>query len=659
MAAHTSHWHDAVFFGIHYDLHANQRDTALGATLTLDNLRTELGKVQPDWIQIDCKGHPGWTSWPTRIGSTSPGVVQDSVALHAQVCRELGIKLGMHYSGVIDQQALVAHPEWSAVNAAGQASDRSTCRLSAYRDELMIPQLLELIDVYDVDGFWVDGENWATAPCYCERCAAEFGRRTGLAALPRSADDDGWDTWLAFHRDLFLAHVTAYTDAVHARKPDCAVCSNWMYTLRQPEPVAAPIDYISGDYMPNFGAYRAALEARFMAHRGRSWDLMCWGFTKGAQHKTSVWKTAVHLCQEVTEVLAQGGAVMIYGKPQREGHLISWHHDILAEVADFCRARKPWSYGTTTASQVAVLHLASHYYQHNQPSFNYGNACEPLEGALHALLETHRSADLLAEETFLARMADYPLVVVPEQTHLSAELVTALTDHAMRGATVLLSGAHLAAEQPELVGCRDTGVEFGAGRHAGQAWGTMFLAQDGEAIGIQSPWAVVQPTTAAVLVHGMSDSEPGKDDDEVAAITVRTVGDGRIVAIHGPLFREYYQTHCPRLRRYLKALITGFAIPWEVELQAPPQLELVVRRAGASLLCHLLNRGVGEMTYPQRVIVEDVPPLRDVTLLVRRAEDPVRVTLQPAGQPLHWTRHGDRLRIVVPEVGLHDIVEIA
>jgi len=658
MAEPTSHWHDRVFYGIHYDLHANQRDTSLGATLTLENLRAELGKVKPDWVQIDCKGHPGWTSWPTAVGSTSPGVVNDSVALHSQVCREMGIKLGMHYSGVIDQRALEQHPEWGAVSADGKVSDRSTCRLSAYRDELMIPQLIELIDNYDVDGFWVDGENWATAPCYCDRCAAEFAKRTGHGKLPRSKDDAGWDAWLTFHRDLFLEHVTAYTEAVHARKPDCAVCSNWMYTLRQPEPVAAPIDYISGDYMPNFGAYRAALEARFMAHRGRSWDLMCWGFTKGAQHKTSVWKTAVHLCQEVTEVLAQGGAVMVYGKPQRSGHLISWHHDILAEVGEFCRERKPWSFGTDTASQAVVLHLASHYYHHNQPSFNYGNACEPLEGALHALLETHRSADLLAEETFLARIDNYPLVVVPEQTHLSDKLVAALTDHAMRGATILLSGAHLAAEQPELVGCRDTGQEYQAGSHAGQAWGTMFLEQEGEAIGIQSPWAVVEPTTAELMVRGMADSEPGQDDADVPAITVRKVGEGQIIAIHGPIFKEFFQTHCPRLRRYLKRLIEQLPIPWEVELAAPPQLELVTRRDGETLLCHLLNRGVGEMTYPQRVIVESVPKIRDVTLLVRRESDPAKVVLQPSGRPLTWTRHGERVRIAVPEVGIHDIVEI-
>ena len=36
-----------------------------------------------------------------------------------------------------------------------------TCRLSGYDTELMLPQMLEIVDRYDVDGFWVDGEGAA------------------------------------------------------------------------------------------------------------------------------------------------------------------------------------------------------------------------------------------------------------------------------------------------------------------------------------------------------------------------------------------------------------------------------------------------------------------------------------------------------------------
>ncbi len=117
-------------------------------------------------------------------------------------------------------------------------------------------------------------------PCWCERCSAEYTRRTGSRRFPRSAADEVGRSWLQFHRDLFIEHVRHYTDAVHAHKPNCTVVSNWMYTARQPEAIDAPIDYISGDYDWNFGANRAAIEGRVIDSRDRSWDLMAWGFTK-------------------------------------------------------------------------------------------------------------------------------------------------------------------------------------------------------------------------------------------------------------------------------------------------------------------------------------------------------------------------------------------
>jgi hypothetical protein len=93
-----ANWHEDVFFGIHYDLHANANDTELGKDLTPEHLRERLQRTRPDWVQTDCKGHPGYTSWPTKVGSTSPGMVKDSLRIYRDVTRELGIKLGVHYS---------------------------------------------------------------------------------------------------------------------------------------------------------------------------------------------------------------------------------------------------------------------------------------------------------------------------------------------------------------------------------------------------------------------------------------------------------------------------------------------------------------------------------------------------------------------------------
>ncbi len=34
-----------------------------------------IDRVRPDYLQIDCKGHPGLSSYPTKVGNRAPGFV--------------------------------------------------------------------------------------------------------------------------------------------------------------------------------------------------------------------------------------------------------------------------------------------------------------------------------------------------------------------------------------------------------------------------------------------------------------------------------------------------------------------------------------------------------------------------------------------------------
>ncbi len=146
-------WWMTGFFGLHYDLHAKKDDTELGAELTHEHLREQLEKVKPDYVQCDCKGHPGYTSYPTRIGSPSPGIVKDALKIHREVTKELNIPLSVHYSGVWEKRAVELHPDWSAIDREGkpvldpQGNLGIICLLSPYLEELMIPQLLEIIEL--------------------------------------------------------------------------------------------------------------------------------------------------------------------------------------------------------------------------------------------------------------------------------------------------------------------------------------------------------------------------------------------------------------------------------------------------------------------------------------------------------------------------------
>ncbi len=652
-------WHDNVFFGIHYDLHAKAQDTELGASLTREHLRQRFAATRPDWVQCDCKGHPGWTSWPTDVGSTSPGVVNDAVRIHRDVTNELGIKLGMHYSGVIDIRATELHPEWLVVNADGSRDDRGrTCPHSAYAEELMIPQMLELIEKYDVDGFWVDGDNWGTRPCWCDACTAEFTSRTGIDRTPTSARDDHWSQWIAYHRDLFVEYVRKYTNAVHERKPQCAVCSNWMYTVRQPDPIAVPVDYLSGDYTFDWGAYRAAIEGRMLDSRGFSWDLMVWGFSKtiidGVQTKLWQFKTPVHLKQEVSEVVALGGAIMVYAKSERNGHIAAWQNDTVAEVADFCRERKHACFRTDSASEAAVLHPASSFYAESDPLFLYGRAIDPIEGALHGLLENHLSADIITEDQLPARGSDYKLLLVPERPALTDEAVAMITAFAQAGGHVVMSGEHLSRDHSDLCGCSYVGT-----RNPVDTVEFFPVAVGEKAVCLMGDWAMVDPRPGTeVITCFLKSQEPDDDDPDQPAVTRRALGAGTITAIHGPFFRNYFARHYPYQRMLIANIIASLAIEWTVMIEASRDVELIQRRRDGSLMINLLNRGANEYLGPNRVMVDELRPAPAVAVSVRCKRTPLAVFLHPGRTPVRWTHASGTVTFEVPEVPIHSIAEV-
>ena len=157
-----------AFLGIHFDFHAGEDCDRVGAQTTREMVELVIDKVQPDYIQIDCKGHRGYSSYPTKVGNPAPGFVGDPLRVWRDVTRERGIALFMHYSGVWDYHAVSTHPQWAAVNADGKPNNKATSVFGPYVDMLMIPQLRELAGEYAVDG----NRGAGTAHLYLARGAA-------------------------------------------------------------------------------------------------------------------------------------------------------------------------------------------------------------------------------------------------------------------------------------------------------------------------------------------------------------------------------------------------------------------------------------------------------------------------------------------------------
>src|SRR5687768_9456128 len=102
------------FLGIHFDFHAGPDCKEVGRNTTPAMIENIINLVHPDYLQIDCKGHPGFSSYVTKVGHPVPGFVGDPLRVWRDVTAARGVALYMHYSGVWDGHAVKTHPEWAA-----------------------------------------------------------------------------------------------------------------------------------------------------------------------------------------------------------------------------------------------------------------------------------------------------------------------------------------------------------------------------------------------------------------------------------------------------------------------------------------------------------------------------------------------------------------
>lgn len=65
------------YFGLHFDFHANEWTRDIGEEFDEKIVERICKEVRPDFIQCDTKGHPGYSSYPTKVGNAAPNISRD------------------------------------------------------------------------------------------------------------------------------------------------------------------------------------------------------------------------------------------------------------------------------------------------------------------------------------------------------------------------------------------------------------------------------------------------------------------------------------------------------------------------------------------------------------------------------------------------------
>lgn len=651
------------FFGIHMDFHAVPQDgLVVGATLREEEIAEICDTLQPDFIQIDCKGHPGWASYPTALGNAMPQFRGDPLAVWRRVTAERGIALYVHYSGIYEIKYGAEHPEACVTAPNGERMLNTMKADGRYVDELMIPQLKELAEKYHIDGVWVDGECWKTQADYAPEAVAAFEKETGISLgghPPVSCGDPHYDEYREYFREKFRAYVRRYTDALHEAFPDFQITSNWAYSDHMPEPVSAKLDFLSGDLYPLDSFRSARYAGRVLASQNMPWDLMTWNFRLNTLGVPSVLpKAPVQIMQDAAAVIALGGAFqdVIQQFPDGSPNMLQLRP--LQKLAAFLHCRKPYCFHGKFLPQVEIL-LSSYDRSHEMTNLYARDNYDRYVGLTSLFCDAGQSVEVVMEHSLSEQS---PVWVIPElYDDLQADTKGRVESYVKNGGCLILVGQNACRRFADRFGYRLTSVKGltapnfsgldNGHRKENAASGGGYFSMDGQRFGlVGSALGVVSESGESVAdLYGDFRTKTG------TLTKIIPFGKGCVVPIAADLGKQYSGAIDSNLCRLVKTICGKLYQPIAAIESVTGLAELVCLQKDDRLMLQIVNAN-GSHANPHSVVEDTIPPLVDLKISLR--EKPQRITLQPENRDVPFWKENGRYVFAVPRVDLHSVAVV-
>lgn len=641
-----------LIFGLHCDFHANENSPAIGKNLTEESIQQLIDTVKPQFIQCDCKGHNGFSSYPTKVGCPAPVIEKDILRMWRDVTKRNGIPLYVHYSGVFDAQAVKEHPEWGVMTDDGELHSTATSLFSDYAERLMIPQLCELAGEYGVDGAWVDGDCWGVLRDQGDKIKKEFFELYGIERLPVKRGDEGFDEYLELLRIKFREYLNKYTNEVHKQYPDFQIASNWAFSSYMPEKAMDCVDFLSGDVHGSDTVELSAYEAKYLSSQGKPWDLMPWWSSRleaessGTGNSTyGALKSTVQLSQEAAEILAHGGAFQVY-YPQRADGSVNPEAMLAAGLSEFCLKRKPFCFRGNSRAEIAVFYSTKSAYSIANEAFGFmdGNL-DFLHGDVSLLSSLGLPIDFLSEHNLFNDIDRYSLIVVPEWENLFDN--EKLLSFVQRGGNLLVIGSKAVRSFENVLGIEIEGIK----QNEKIILSNSHLISE---IGVNTDIAIadIEASTPISYLEAYDDGEIRK----FVAATVSDYGNGKIGAVYFDMGLMYKRTKDIVLSDFVKKVVDCLIPLKRAEVLGSRYVDIVLSEIDGRLCANLVNKS-GPHTDPTVMTYDEIPCVTDITLRVK-CEQPMNVYREPDHISVPFTYENGMLEVKIEKLEIYDIYVI-
>ena len=640
---------------VHLDFHTNGT-LPVGKNFSKEQFQAALKAGHVDSITVFSKCHHGWSYHPTKVNEMHPGLDFDLLGVQLEACKEINVNAPVYISAGYDEKEYEKHPEWrwrtdpdpkDYEEYFNEVHFHVLCFNTGYLD-LLCAQIEEVMQMYNPCGIFLD----IISPrvCYCEKCLADM-KALGL-------DMNNEDDLQKFAVMTFNKYIEATNNAVRKYSDTATIFHNGGHIYKgnygfiecntHLELESLPTGGWGYDHFPLSAAYvRSLKDTDFLGMTGKFHQ--SWGEFGGFKHPNA-------LIYETSLSIANGAGCSIGDQLHSLGDMNMATYNLIGKAYSIVEEKEPWINGAINVADIAVL------------------SAEAVTGNRDSQADVGANRMLL-EKKYLYNFIDttmdfskYKLLILPDVAGFDDEMIEKIKAFAANGGKIIASGESLVKDgkffldlgaeykglneysPTYLIPCYDTAN--GITEYIMRCNSYNIEASDCEvAAYMQNPYFNRTAEHFCSHMHA-----PNNPEYSYAGAIIK----GNIAYIGWDIFTAYanHGHICfKELFAYIIEKLLGDDATVNVNLPDKAVVTYTRQESENRNILHLL---FAHTTVRGRntEVIEDTVPLHNVECSVKCDKEPVSVKLVPSGESLEYKNGNGKVTFTVPEVNIHQMVEI-
>lgn len=615
------------------------------------------------------KCHHGYSYYDTSIGLRHPSL-PDGLDMFGEIlkeCHSNDMKVMAYYSIGWLTTIQKNQPDWMERNIKGEMLDTqgnpkegpwaNICLNSPYLEEVVLPELTEILNKYDADGLWLDIIE--CNPCHCEHCKEKY-RKQFNKELPDNDDE------------LTEFVVQTKKDFIHrCRELTREIRPNWIFTYNtagRDKELVEEVDFNSIETHPGLPGdkeawTRALVTYKFLQKYNKPWE----SCTSRFIHGWGGWddQPVINNTVVMSRIIAHGGMINLGDQAYPNATLDEELYKRIGQSFDYLEPRIEVAEGSTSVPYIALLTTKFDIYAHSNANYF---------GAAKILSENHWHFDIIDTDC-LDSLDKYECVIMPEIGELDTDTVEKLKLYVKNGGKILATGNSALDESNNKFQLDDV---YGVDYLGKSDYSIGFLKCNEElAEGIRKSSLlipgrfnninikdgaeeiaefinpVIEPKYDEFYIFRNALLSPPGDKADTAGVVCNHYGAGICVYFPTELFKAFNQHSQWYISDIVNNALNVIIKDKKINLRAPKTVELNVTETEDKTICHLIQY----CTYNESDNVREVVPVYDIELSI--ASDKVKgkkAMLMPEGKELNINEENGMLTVKLDKLEIYSQV---